>query len=42
MKDKIKKAASRLLGMFETGRMPEAIARTMIRRDAGDNRPCDE
>lgn len=42
MKCRIKEAASRLLGMFETGMMPEAIARTMIRREAGDSRPCDE
>ena len=42
MKCRIKEAADRLLEMFETGKMPEAIARTMIRRESGDNRPCDE
>ena len=42
MKCRIKEAATRLLEMFETGKMPEAIARTMIRRESGDNRPCDE
>lgn len=35
----IGEAAQNLLKMFETGQMPEAIARTMIRRKEGDDQP---
>ena len=35
----INDAASKLLNMFETGQMPDAVARTMIQKQAGDHKP---
>lgn len=40
--DKIKKAAENLLDMFKTGKMPEAITRTVIQRKEGDWQPSYE
>ncbi len=35
----VKKAARDLLNMFETGKMPEAVALTIIKRKEGDDQP---
>jgi hypothetical protein len=37
----VKDAANKLISMFQTGDMPEAITRTMLQRAKGDNRPSD-
>ncbi|MBO8128051.1 MAG: M48 family peptidase [Peptococcaceae bacterium] len=39
--ERIKEILHRLLGMFESGDLPQAVARTMIRAKAGAERPCD-
>lgn len=35
----INDAASKLLNMFETGQMPDAVTRTIIQKQAGDHKP---
>lgn len=43
MKDeRVKGSLEKLLGMFESGNLPPAVARTMIRRQEGDERPSDK
>jgi len=39
--ERAREALHRLLGMFESGDLPEAIARTLIRPKDGAARPCD-
>ncbi len=40
-KERLREALEKLLSMFESGNLPPAVARTMIRRQAGDERPSD-
>lgn len=40
--EKAKATLNRLLAMFESGDLPPAVARTMLRRQAGDERPSDK
>lgn len=40
--EKVKTALSRILQMFESGDLPTAVARTMIRPKPGTERPCDK
>lgn len=39
--EKIQETLSKILGMFETGNLPEAVARTVIRAKSGDSKPSD-
>lgn len=41
MSDRIKDICDSLIRMFESGQFPEAMARTIIMRQAGADRPCD-
>ena len=38
---KVQEALNNVLKMFETGNLPEAVARTFIQAKAGYGRPCD-
>ncbi len=40
--ERAREALHRLLSMFQSGDLPEAIARTLIRPKAGCERPCDK
>ncbi|MCS5697168.1 ArdC family protein [Desulfofundulus thermocisternus] len=40
--ERLREALEKLLSMFESGNLPPAVARTMIRRQAGDERPSDK
>ena len=40
-KDKIKEICTKLLDMFARGELPPAVARTVIQRQQGDDKPCD-
>jgi len=40
--ERLREALNKLLSMFESGNLPPAVARTMIRRQAGDERPSDK
>ena len=42
MDPRVKKAVDEIIRLFESGEMPEAVARSYIRRAAGDHRPSDK
>ena len=42
MDARVKKAVDEIIRLFESGEMPEAVARSYIRRAAGDHRPSDK
>lgn len=40
--DQVTAICTRLLDMFESGNIPPAVARTVIARRSGDNKPCNQ